>query len=111
MAKRATKLTYNGSMVPSMVDDDGTVMQTAPNYSISGVPARNLTEAEVNALDDETYKLAIDAKLPGGKPLYSAPAEKKSGTSSSSTRRKSEPATETRGDEGTAEPANGANGS
>lgn len=70
MAKRAAKLTYNGSMVPSVVADDGTVMQSAPNYSISGVPARDLTEAEVKALDDETYKLAIDAKMPGGKSLY-----------------------------------------
>lgn len=72
---RHKKLFYQGTQVPVVVADDGTVVEYGPDRSFPGIPARDLDEEDIKRLTPEEY-----ADATGGKqPLYTP--EKRPGKS------------------------------
>lgn len=50
----------------------------APMFYLAAVPARDLDEADIDALSSDDYAAVKDAKMPDGKPLYAAAKSRKS---------------------------------
>lgn len=59
---RATRLKYQGDWI-ERYDDVGNVVISGPTMSFPGIPARDLDEDDIKALDDEQYRNAVDSGL------------------------------------------------
>jgi hypothetical protein len=67
---RAKRLKYTGQWIERR-DPEGNIVVSGPSESFAGIPARDLTEDDVKALDDDQYR---DATVSG---LYVDPDAKK----------------------------------
>jgi hypothetical protein len=72
---RAKRLKYTGQWIERR-DPEGNIVVSGPSESFAGIPARDLTEDDVKALDDDQYR---DATVSG---LYVDPDAKKAAAKS-----------------------------
>jgi hypothetical protein len=77
---RAKRLKYTGHWIERR-DPEGNIVVSGPSESFAGIPARDLTEDDVKALDDDQYR---DATVSG---LYVDPDAKKPAAKASSAKK------------------------
>lgn len=59
---RAKRLKYQGEWIERR-DPEGNIVVSGPSQSFPGVPARDLTEDDIAALDADQYRDAVDSGL------------------------------------------------
>lgn len=72
---RAKRLKYQGDWI-ERYDDAGNVVISGPSMSFAGIPARDLDEDDIKALEDDQYRDALQSGL------YLNPDAKKSAAKS-----------------------------
>lgn len=70
MAEPKIKARWNGEKAPAEQPEPGRPGWAGPSFYLDGVPARDLTEDDWDAMDDATRDNVLAANGPDGKPMF-----------------------------------------